>query len=42
LRLEPDRGHAVVLLVIVTYVLGPLVTERFAARLPEHADASEL
>ena len=39
-----DAGfvNAVVLLVIVTCVLGPLLTERFAARLPERADASLL
>ena len=39
-----DAGfvNAVVLLVIVTCVVGPLLTERFAARLPERADASEL
>jgi Kef-type K+ transport system membrane component KefB len=39
-----DAGfvNAVVLLVIVTCVLGPLLTERFAARLPERADASQL
>jgi Kef-type K+ transport system membrane component KefB len=39
-----DAGfvNAVVLLVIVTCVVGPLLTERFAARLAERADASEL
>lgn len=39
-----DAGfvNAVVLLVIVTCVLGPLLTEPFAARLPERTDASEL
>jgi uncharacterized membrane protein (UPF0182 family) len=39
-----DAGfvNAVVLLVIVTCVLGPLLTERFASRLTERADASLL
>jgi Kef-type K+ transport system membrane component KefB len=39
-----DAGfvNAVVLLVIVTCVVGPLLTERFAARLAERADASQL